>query len=339
MKKIFAILLISTVIFSCKKKDEEAPIEETPTTTGTPVDDSYPDTVWTATGSGPRLIFKFKFDSTQARLDNFGNPSTVASGNSAYSPKFNQMAAHYLELAPGDLTAVGGGQVLYHAPETSAGGSNAIQFSKSVVVKENVVFFSAPINQITPGTYKWLRLSLSYQNYDIPYKANALPGNHIGTGTVASFLGFKTYVPKYKIKDKDFVPSIPAPVGGPHVNHPQGYWGFETYVPGYPTNNGYWVADGQSSGATTVVNPNFTNSPIPAGSCLVTAQFANATGSSNQVLTITGTETADIIVTVSLSTNKSFEFVDPNGDGYYQPENLNEWPVDMGIRGMIPKVQ
>ena len=337
MKKIVAILLISGIIFSCKKKEEEPTPDETPTTTGTPpTDDGYPDTVWTATGTGPRLIFKFKFDSTQVRLDNLGNPSTVAAGNSAYSPKFNQMAAHYLELAQGDFTAVGSGAVLYHAPETAAGGTTAIQFSKSVVVRENVIFYSIPLSQVTAGTYKWLRLSLSYQNYDIPYKANLLPGNHIGTGTIASFLGYKTYVPKYKIKDKDYVPS--ANVGGPNANHLQGYWGFETYIPGYPTNNGYWMTDGQSTGTTTVVNPN-PSSPIPAGSCLVTAQFANATGASNQVLTITGAETQDIIVTVSLSTNKSFEFVDPNADGYSQPENLNEWPVDMGIRGMIPKVQ
>jgi hypothetical protein len=338
MKKLVALLLICGIIFSCKKKEEEPAPDQTPTTTGTPTDDGYPDTVWTATGTGPRLIFKFKFDSTQARLDNVGNPSTVAAGNSAYSPKFNQMAAHYLELAQGDFTAVGGGAVLYHAPETAAGGTTAIQFSKSVVVKENVIFYSIPLSQVTAGTYKWLRLSLSYQNYDIPYKANLLPGNHIGTGTVASFLGYKTYVPKYKIKDKDFVPSTPVPVGGPNVNHPQGYWGFETYIPGYPTNNGYYVLDGQSTGTTTVVNPN-PNSPIPAGSCLVTAQFSDATGASNQVLTINGNGTQDIIVTVSLSTNKSFEFVDPNGDGYYEPGNGNEWPVDMGIRGMIPKVQ
>jgi hypothetical protein len=337
MKKIVAILLISGIIFSCKKKEEETAPEETPTTTGTPADEGYPDTMWTATGTGPRLIFKFKFDSTQARLNNFGNPSTIPAGHGAYSPKFNQMAAHYIELAPTDFDSLGKGQVLYHSTETSAGGSKAIQFSKSVVVKENVVFYSIPLSQVTAGTYKWLRLSLSYQNYDIPYKAATLPGNHIGTGTVASFLGFKTYVTKYKIKDKDYVPS--SNVGGPYANHPQGYWGFETYIPGYPINNGYWVADGQSPSATTVVNPNFANSPIPAGSCVVTAQFSNSTGSGNQVLTISGLETQDIIVTVSLSTNKSFEFVDPNGDGYYQPENANEYPVDMGVRGMIPKVQ
>jgi hypothetical protein len=336
MKKLVAILLISGIIFSCKKKEEEPAQDATPTTTGTLTDDGYPDTVWTATGTGPRLIFKFKFDSTQARLDNVGNPSTVAAGNSAYSPKFNQMAAHYLELAQGDFTAVGSGAVLYHAPQTLAGGQDAIQFSKSVVVRENVIFYSIPLSQVAAGTYKWLRLSLSYQNYDIPYKDTNIPGNHIGTGTIASFLGYKTYVPKYKIKGQDFVPS--PSVGGPNANHLQGYWGFETYIPGYPTNNGYYVLDGQSTGATTVVNPN-PSSPIPAGSCLVTAQFADATGASNQVLTISGTETQDIIVTVSLSTNKSFEWTEiAPYDGYYQP-GIGEVPVDMGIRGMIPKVQ
>jgi hypothetical protein len=60
--------------------------------------------------------------------------------------------------------------------------------------------------------------------------------------------------------------------------------------------------------------------------------------SSNQVLTITWTETQDIIITVSLSTNKSFEWTEVTTDGYYQPE-IGEVPVDMGIRGMIPKVQ
>lgn len=334
MKKLLVLAIISGALFSCKKKSEE-PAEDpqtTTTTTGSTTESPYPDTVWTSTGTGPHLIFKFKFDSTQVRLDNFGNPSSLPAGHGAYSPVFNKMAAHYIELAQTDLTALGGGKVLYHATETTDGGSTAIKFNKSVVVHEGVTFYSAPLSSITPGTYKWLRLSLSYQNYDIPYKANAIPGNHIGYGTVASFLGYKTYVTKYKIKDKDMVPS--ASVGGPNVNHPQGYWGFETYIAGY----GYWTADGQApSGATTVVNPNFANSPIPAGSCVVTAQFTDMS-SVNQVLTITGTETQDIVITVSLSTNKSFEWIENTADGYYQPE-VGETPVDMGIRGMIPKVQ
>lgn len=334
MKSIIPFILIAAVVVSCKKKSEEPePDPVQPTTTTGASTKIYPDTVWTSTGTGPHLIFKFKFDSTQVRLNNFGNPSTVASGNSAYSPRFNKMAAHYVELAQNDLTALGAGKVLYKAPETTKGGSNAIDFGQSTVVREGVTFYSIPLSQVTAGTYKWLRLSLSYQNYDIPYKANALPGNHIGYGTLASFLGYKTYVEKYKIKTQDYVPS--SSVGGPTTTHAQGYWGFETSVPGL----GYYTMDGQApSGATTVVNPNFSNSPIPAGSCVVTAVFADNSGAA-QPLTITGSETQNIVITVSLSTNKSFEFVDPNGDGYYQPETGNEWPVDMGIRGMIPKVQ
>jgi hypothetical protein len=334
MKKAITITLLTIFLFSCKKKIDQTP-DYTPTsTTGAIVPYGDPDSVWTATGSGPRLIFKFKFDSTQIRLDNLGNPNaTVTSTNEACSPVFNKMAAHYIELAQNDFTALGSGAVLYHAPETTAGSSTAIQFSQSIVVRENIIFYSTPLSTVSAGTYKWLRLSLSYQNYDIPYKANALPtANHIGSGTIASFLGYKTYVEKYRVKTQYQVPS--ASVGGANVNHLQGYWGFETYIAGY----GYYMADGQPpAGATTVVNPNFSNSPVPAGSCVVTSVFTNTLGAA-QTLTITGTETQDIIVTVSVSTNKSFEWTKVNGDGYYQPE-IGEMPVDMGVRGIIPKVQ
>ena len=49
--------------------------------------------------TGPRLIFKFKFDSTQTRLDNLARPSSIPVGNSAQSPVFHKMSAHYIELA------------------------------------------------------------------------------------------------------------------------------------------------------------------------------------------------------------------------------------------------
>jgi hypothetical protein len=105
-------------------------------------------------------------------------------------------------------------------------------------------------------------------------------------------------------------------------NRLQGYWGFETV--------GVTV-DGQApEGATTVPNPIFDTSPIPAGSCLVTGQFAST-------LTITGNETEDIIITLSLSNNNSFGWVDLTEDGLFEPE-AGETVVDMGIRGLIPKV-
>lgn len=318
-----AFLSAAFIFDSCKKEKDEEP-EPAPTAPANgacvPATSFVPDAA-----AGPRLIFKFKFDSTQTRLDNLGNPSTVPSGHAAQSPVFNLMSQHYIELA-GNLDSLGHGDVLYVGNTTTAGGSSAINYCASTQTGQNVVFFSKAISQITPGTYDWLRISLAYQNYTITYKANAIPGSHIGTGTLASFIGFKTYVNGYKINGHDYTPSSSAGGAG---NHLQGYWGFETNVLG--TN---YFADGQTpAGATTVPNP-FTTSPIPAGSCVVTGRFVDNTMATSPLI-ITGAETSDIIITVSLSTNKSFEWTEVTADGYYQPE-IGETVVDMGIRGMIP---
>ena len=56
--------------------------------------------------NGPNLVFKFKFDPTQARLNNLGQPQAMPAGHAGQSPTFNKMSAHYLELAPGALTEV-----------------------------------------------------------------------------------------------------------------------------------------------------------------------------------------------------------------------------------------
>jgi len=323
MKKIILALCVFSAIISCKKK--ETPVEPEPapsTTTGAnpcPTCD-FPDTVWTPTGTGARLIFKFKFDSTQVRLNNLGQPTVVPAGNAGQSPKFNGMSAHYIELAQTDLTAVGSGAVLFKADETTCGGTKAITFCKSVVCKENDICFSIPISSVTPGDYKWLRVSLAYQNYDIKVRAN---GQNLN-GTIASFVGYNTYVTKYKMKS-----AVMTPTAGGTGNHLQGYWGFYANVGGTEVK-----ADGQAAG-TTVVNPN-PSSPIPAGSCLVTGEFYKTSTSSLTPLHISGTETSDIIITISLSTNKSFEWKESTMDGLFEP-SIGETVVDMGLRGLIPK--
>jgi len=257
--------------------------------------------------TGPMLIFKFKFDSTQVRLDAFGNPSTMPVGHAGQSPKFNSMSAHYIEFAPNDITPLGGGTVLYRAAETTAGGPSAIDFDQSVKAGEGQTFFSMPLKTVAQGTYKWLRISLAYQNYDIKFRYLT----YDLTGTLASFIGFNTYINSYKIKNSTVA------VG---ANKLQGYWGFET-------NSS--VTEGQAS-VTTVPNPN-PSSPIPAGSCVVTAQFT-------PLLNIPTNATHDMVITVSLSTNKSFEWMDLNSNGIYEPA-AGDVVVDMGIRGMIPIVQ
>ncbi len=308
-------------LFSCKKKDAEEVI----TTPATPITCTPAYAFNAGSSTGPRLIFKFKFDSTQTRLNNIGQPATVPSGHAAQSPDFRFMSQHYIELA-GDFDMLGAGQVLYVGQETTAGGPNAINYCSSTITGNDEIFFSKPLSEITAGSYKWLRVSLAYQNYDILYKSSLLPGNQIGLGSIASFLGFRTYVNSYDMNGTSYAPS--ESTGGPG-NHSQGYWGFVTNV--FGTN---FFTDGQApEGATTVPNP-FIGSPVPAGSCVVTGQFVNA-GMINSPLVITGSESQDIVITVSLSTNKSFEWIEVTADNYFQPE-IGEAVVDMGIRGLIP---
>lgn len=304
MKKVFLCLVAAVFLISCKKTED----------------------------SGPKLIFKFKFDSTQTRLNNFGNPvTTLPAGHAAQSPVFHTMSAHYIELAPDSLSPLGTGTILYKANEVTTGGALAIDFSKAAFAGNNEVFFSVPISKVTPGSYKWLRVSLAYQNYDIKIKYENLTypiANGMYTGRVASFVGFNTYLTSYKVKDQTVTVN---------ANKKQGYGAVEVSdLPlGITRPPVEWQAP---ENATTVPNPIFNTSPINPGSCVVTGRFLSPSG-----FTITGSETGDVVITVSLSTNKSFEWKDKNGDGLFQPLNIlntgvEDSVVDMGIRGLIPFV-
>jgi len=260
-----------------------------------------------------KVNFIFKFDSTQVRLNGQGNPVAVPTGHGAQSPRFNTMSAHYVELAPTATTLPGNGAVVYRAEETSTGGTNAIDFSKSKFAGDNEIFLSVPLSQVAAGTYDYLRVSLAYQNYTVSVSTP------VGTvaATVASFIGFNTYINNFKVKDSTVTVN---------ANKKQGYWAVESSAGGFGR-----VQTGQApEGATTVPNPLFATSPVPAGSCLVTGAFASP-------LVINGNETSDINIEVSLSTNKSFEWSETDGNNLYNPlPPANDMVVDMGIRGMIP---
>ncbi len=261
--------------------------------------------------SNAKVNFIFKFDSTQQRLNAIGQPAPMPAGNAGQSPRFNTMSAHYVEMTPTAFTALGAGAILYRAAEVTTGGATAIDFSNSKFAGNNQTFLSVPVRSIAAGTYTWLRVSLAYQNYNI--YMNAL-GQTVDA-TLASFIGYKTYLGNYKVKDSTVMVN---------ANKLQGYWALEGKVFGIG-----FLSQGQAPpGATTVPNPLFASSPIPAGSCLVTGQFLTP-------LIITGNETQDINIVVSLSTNKSFEWIDVDNNGTYDPSNGDQ-VIDMGIRGMIP---
>jgi hypothetical protein len=278
MQKLL-VIFICLVLWACKTKNPEPQVSQA------------------------NVVFKFRFDPNQERLDNFGNPATMPAGNAGQSPIFNKISAHYFELSPNALTQLGSGSILYHAPETNRGGETAIDFEQSIFKNENEVYLSIPIRDIPAKTYEYLRISIAYQNYDIFFRV----GSTDFRGTVGSFVGYNSYIKSFRVKNDLVVLN---------ANRKQGYWAFETI-------NG--VTQGQAP-ATTVPNPIAATSPIPAGSCVVTAKF-------DTHLQITGKESSDIIITASLSINKSFEWKDDNANGVFEPM-LGEVVVDMGIRGM-----
>ncbi len=291
LHSILAIAVAAVLFQSCQKEPEIG--------TGT---------------SEAKVNFIFKFDSTQVRLNAIGQPAPMPVGHAGQSPRFNLMSAHYVEMTPSPFTALGAGAVLYKAPEVTTGGAKAIDFSNSKFAGNNQVFLSVPIKSFAVGTYTWLRVSLAYQNYDIYMNTLGQTLN----ATVASFIGYNTYLSSYKVKDSTVTVN---------ANKLQGYWAFETKYMGI----GYLSTGQAPPGATTVPNPLFATSPIPAGSCLVTGEFLSP-------LVVTGNETSDINIIVSLSVNKSFEWIDVDGNGTYDPGN-GDTVIDMGIRGMIPKRQ
>ncbi|MCC7506886.1 MAG: hypothetical protein IT259_16390 [Saprospiraceae bacterium] len=276
---------------------------------------------------GPGLNFQFKFDPDQIRLNNLGQPSAIPQGHAAQTPDFHQLSVHYIELAPTALTQLGAGAILYKAPETAAGGENAIDFDKAAVAGENQVFTKISLKNVPPGTYQWVRASVAYQSYDIRFNINNVPvvGDLTDQrGTVASFLGFNTYISSIKPRERSLTVND---------DKKQGFWVFETALTA-PYNAYDQLYSGQApAGATTVVNPLGPANPVPPGSCVITGQFA-------QPLVVTGQETEDITVTLSFSINKSFEWVDANGNGqldfYADQSAAAEQIVDMGLRGLVP---
>lgn len=161
---------------------------------------------------------------------------------------------------------------------------------------------------------------MGYQNYDVDFRYTDTVfglGALDLTGTLASFIGYNSYITGYQVAQQ----SVPV-----YGNRLQGYWGFE--VNDSPVS--IVPITGQAAG-TTVVNPLFGTSAIPAGSCVVTGGFA-------QPLVNSGNETQDVTITVLLSTNKSFEWTDAADDNIYEPL-AGDTVVDMGIRGLIPIVE
>lgn len=271
--------------------------------------------------------FSLVFDPTQERLDNLGAPSEVPAGNAAQTPDMRLMSVHYIEMTPDAFTAFKDGSILYTAPETSAGGANAIDFAQSDFSDGSAEFAKVDLNRLAPGTYNYIRASVAYQELGVQFDLHNIP--LIGdlndqSGILASFLGFNTYLTTIQVG------GLEVTVNG---NKEQGYWAFATqFSEPYTAYNAVYT--GQSpAGSTTVVNPIDATSPVPEGSCVITGVFSDP-------LVVAEDEDRELYISLSFSTNNSFEWIDTDGDGKWDIDALDpgasEQVVDMGIRGLIP---
>ena len=262
----------------------------------------------------PSLVVRILVDPDGPRLDNLGQPTQMPPGHAGQDPIMHRIGAHHVELVPNAYTLPGQGAELFHSPDTAAGGELAVDFEAEPVIAPGETILRVALDAIDPGTYAYLRVAVSYQEYDVTLRAG-LGGQSVDvSGRVVSFLERLTYITSFDVGGES------VDVGG---NRPQGYFAFKTAYTG--------VITGQAPpGATTVPNPIDATSPIEVGSCIVTGVFP-------QPLTISGHESDDIVIDVSLSTNKSFEWDDTNGNGHWEPLR-DEMPVDMGIRGMTVEV-
>ena len=277
----------------------------------------------------PILYFRVKFDPLQERLGANGLPSGVASGRASQTPSVNAVGIQQIELTTGNSTPLSKGAVLLSTPYTTLAGDAAIDFQQVKMAKEGELFFSIPMSKLGVGRYEFARVAVAYQNFDLLFNMLNVPfsGNfNDERGTFATFLGDNNYITQFNVSVKE------ERVNG---NRKQGYWIFESKLgSAYATNDR--VYNGQvTEGATTFVNPIHQTSPIPSGSCVVTGRF-------DTPLSITGKETQDMTVTLSFSTNRSFEWEESiNRNGKWDADRQAatgqpniERVMDAGLRGL-----
>lgn len=314
MKKLVLLSLGIGLLCSCQKNSDDNP-----------------------TNNNPQLRIQFKFDATQERLNNLGQEAPLPLGHAGQSPDFNALSAFYLELVPSKFTQVEDGAVIYRAEtqaaETGGDFEEAVIFDKALVSDEGEVFLEFPLADIAPGSYEFLRASVTYQNANVRFNLRNLPAPlpaelNDQLGTMASFIGFNTYITDHVVGKQT------QSVNG---DRQQGFWAFEPQLDEpyqalfLQTNPSGVISQQAPLGSTTVVNPleEFGVS-LPFGSCIVTGAF-------EQTLEITGEETKDITLTLSFSVNNSFEWVDKNANGQWDldiEQGAAEEVVDMGLRGL-----
>jgi hypothetical protein len=278
--------------------------------------------------STAKLGIQFEFDSTQARLNQFGQPAIMLSGQAGQTPYMKNMSIHYLELVPNKNTQFGEGVIVYKGPELEVDGQKVIDFSQVLTSPADSVFASFMIKDLAPGTYEWVRVGVAAQNFDFRFNINNLPvfGNLLNQkATATSLLGFKAYLTSVTPY------SINLAINDVKDH---GSWFLETRF-NSPFTAYNQVLSGQVAGMMTVVNPIWATSQVPVGSSYITGKLATP-------LVITGKETQDQKLVLSFSIMQSLVWIDPDGNGTFDLDataGTFEQLVDMGLRGLKARVE
>lgn len=277
----------------------------------------------------PIIYFRIKLDPLQERLGANGLPTGVASGRAAQTPAMNTVGVQQIEFTTNNSTPLSKGTVLLSTPSTTIGGELAIDFQQVKLAKDGELFFSVPMSKLGVGRYEFARVAVVYQNFDVLFNMVNVPfsGNfNDERGTLATFLGGNNYITQFNVSVKE------ERVNG---NRKQGYWIFESKLASAYASNDRVYSGQVTEGGTTIVNPIHQTSPIPSGSCVVTGKF-------DTPLSITGKETQDMTVTLSFSTNRSFEWEESiNRNGKWDADRQAatgqpniERVMDTGLRGL-----
>ena len=300
-----ALLCLSTLFFQCKKTALQEPV----------------------------LRLKIKFDPLQDRQGSDGKiVADIPSGHAAQTPAVNSIGCSYIELTPDANTILGRGIVLFDIKDTAIGtnGVRAIDYQYMKNYKDGDILLEIPLKSLGTGKFTYLRLGVAYINFDVKFNLLSVPfaGDFLDErGTFNGFLNAHTFLSSYKIFNKE------EKINGLRQ---QGYWAFETKLStGYAAYDAVYNGQLFDGSTLTVVNPIQSSSPIPNNSCVVTGLF-------DLPLTITGTESTDMVATLSLSTNKCFEWEEnlrANGKWDITAQANSGTPVlerivDFGLRGM-----
>jgi hypothetical protein len=275
------------------------------------------------------LHFIIRFDPSQEKLGNNGLPALLRTDLAAQTPLVNEIGLNGIELVQNDFTKFGEGVSVFSTPETTVGGTQAVDYQQVKLGKSGERLVSIPLNSILPGTYNWVRTSVAYQNFDVIFNMLNVPfaGNFLEErGTLATFTASNNYITAYKVWDR--VDSVKG-------NRKQGYWCLETKLsPAYKPYNRMF--NGQSAtGTITSPNPLSQTAPTPENFTILTGRFETP-------LSISGSETSDVTVTLTFSNNKSFEWeetINKNGKWDFNLQPIMGQPsvervMDMGLRGL-----